>query len=252
MQIEEAPGGSSLMRRLVQWSLVALLGLGAGVVTMASTVPVGFAVRMAGVAVPADVRLTGTVWNGAADFAQGHRAVWDSRAWDSAIAIAWIADLHVTGPETDLAGQWALRPGDATLARLRGGMGWSLVEAVMPGLEITCATSAEVDLVSVRVAADGRAAAGLVRLAAGTCARVDGTVGDVPLPALLARIATTADGVGIDITAVDAPDVPLGNLVVTPDDRLRVTVFAAGAAMVPGLPGSGDSQIELPLALFTQ
>jgi hypothetical protein len=102
------------------------------------------------------------------------------------------------------------------------------------------------------VAADARAATGQVRLAAGTCARVDGTVTDVPLPALLADIATAPEGVGLTITGIDAPGTPLGNLLVTPDDRLRVTVHAAGAAMVPGLPQGGDSQIELPLALFAQ
>jgi hypothetical protein len=251
MQIEEIPGGSSLMRRAVRWSLVALLGLGAGAVTMAATVPLGFAARMAGVVVPEGVTLSGTVWHGVAGM-QGHQAAWDSRVWDTVMALAWVADLRVTGPETDLVGQWALRPGWATLTALRGRMGWALLDAVMPGLEITCATTADVDVTSAAISADTRAATGQVRLAAGTCARVDGTVTDVPLPALLADIATTAEGVAITITGVDAPGVPLGNLLVTPDDRLRVTVFAAGAAMVPGLPSGGDSQIELPLALFTQ
>jgi hypothetical protein len=218
---------------------------------MAATVPVGFAVRMAGVTLPEGVRLSGTLWHGVAGM-QDHQASWNSRLWDSLTAAAWVADLRVTGPETDLAGQWRLRPGGATLAPLRGQAGWALVEAVMPGLEITCATRADVDLARVMVAADARAATGQVRLAAGTCARVDGTVTDVPLPALLAEIATAPAGVGLRITGIDAPGTPLGNLLVTPDDRLRVTVHAAGAAMVPGLPASGDSQIELPLALFAQ
>jgi hypothetical protein len=218
---------------------------------MAATVPVGFAVRMAGVVLPEGVRLSGTVWHGSAGL-QGHQAMWNSRVWDSVRTLAWVADLRVTGPDTDLVGQWALRPGRATLAPLRGRMGWSLIDAVMPGSEITCATTADVDVVSAVIGPENRAATGQVRLAAGSCARVDGTVTDVPLPALLASIATTPDGIGIDVTGVDAPDVPLGNLLITPDDRLRVTVFAAGAALVPGLPSSGDSQIELPLALFTQ
>jgi hypothetical protein len=218
---------------------------------MAATVPVGFAVRMAGVTLPEGVRLSGTLWQGVATM-QGHQATWDSRVWDSVTAFAWVADLRVTGPETELAGQWVLRPGRATLAPLRGRTGWALVDAAMPGLEITCATTADVDLASAMVSADARTATGQVRLAAGKCARVDGTVSDVPLPALLADIATTPDGIGVTITAMDRPGVPLGTLLVTPDDRLRVTVHAAGAAMVPGLPQSGDSQIELPLALFTQ
>jgi hypothetical protein len=208
-------------------------------------------VRMAGVTLPEGITLTGTLWHGTAA-TKGHLASWDSRVWDSVTALAWVADLRVTGPETDLAGQWVLRPSGGTLAPLQGRTGWMLVEAVMPGLEITCATTADIDIANAMVSADARAATGQVRLAPGSCARVDGTVTDVPLPALLADIATTQDGIGVTITAVDGPGVPLGNLVVTPDDRLHITVFAAGAAMVPGLPASGDSQIELPLALFAQ
>lgn len=218
---------------------------------MAATLPLGFAARMAGVAVPADVALSGTVWDGAAA-ARGYRAVWDSQVWPSVMAAGWVADLHINGADTDLAGQWLLRPGTATIAPLRGRMGWALVDAAMPGLEIGCDTVADVDLGRVSLIQTMRQAMGRVHLAEGTCARVDGTVTDVPLPALLADVDTSADGVRIAVTGVDAPDVPLGQLLITPDDRLRITVHAAGAAMVPGLPASGDSQIELPLALFTQ
>jgi hypothetical protein len=239
------------MRHVARWSLVALLGVGALAVALVAALPLGFAARMAGAALPPDVTLSGTVWHGVATM-NSHQAAWNSRVWDSVTALSWVADLRVTGPETDLAGQWALSPQGGTIAPLRGRMGWTLVDAVMPGLEITCATTADVDLVSAAISPDARAATGQLRLAPGTCARVDGTISDVPLPALLADIATTPDGVGVTITAVDRPAVPLGNLIVTPDDRLRVTVFAAGAALVPGLPQSGDSQIELPLALFTQ
>ena len=218
---------------------------------MAATLPLGYGARLAGVVVPADVALSGTVWHGMA-VARGYRVMWDSRVWPSVMAAAWVADLRISGPDTTLMGQWLLRPGSATIAPLRGRMGWGLVETVMPGLEIVCDTVADVDLTSLSLSKSLRQAAGRVQLAAGTCARVDGTVTDVPLPALLADIDTSSEGIGVAITGVDAPDVPLGNLLITPDDRLRVTVHAAGAAMVPGLPASGDSQIELPLALFTQ
>jgi hypothetical protein len=200
---------------------------------------------------PAEITLSGTVWHGKAVMGR-HEAAWHSRLSDSVAAWGWVADVQVRGPDTDLSGRWVVHPDGGMLAPLRGRMGWPLLETVMPGLEITCATIADVDVTRVAVSGDDRVAAGQVRLAAGTCARVDGTVTDVPLPALVADIGTTAEGVGMTISGVDAPDVPLGNLLITPDDRLRVTVFAAGAAMVPGLPSSGDSQIELPLALFMQ
>ena len=238
---------------------MALLGLGVGGVTVVATAPLAFAVRTAGVVLPEGVALSGTVWNGTA-LMRGHRASWQSRAWASVAALAWVSDLRISGPDTALTGQWRLGPGGVTLAPLTGRVGWSLLEAVMPGLEIRCATVAEVNLTTVTLArtqAQAQAqvqvqATGQIQLAAGTCARVDGTVTGVPLPALLADIATTVDGVGVNITGLDAPSVPLGALLLTPDARLRVTVHAAGAAMVPGLPSTGDSQIELPLALFVQ
>jgi Type II secretion system (T2SS), protein N len=220
--------------------------------TMAATMPLAFAVRLAGVAVPDGVALSGTVWNGKATLL-GYRASWDSRGWPSLVARGWVADLQISGPDTALAGQWVLQPGRVTIAPLAGQMGWSLLDAVMPGLEITCTTQASLTLTTATLAPPPqRQATGRVQLAAGTCARRDGTITDVPMPALQADIVTTAEGVGLTLTGVDAPAVPLGNLLITPDDRLRVTVHAAGAALVPGLPASGDSQIELPLALFMQ
>ncbi len=217
---------------------------------MVATLPVGFTARMAGVVVPDQVRLTGTVWNGAADLAPGLRAEWQSKPMALITGLAWEADVLLMGPDTRLTGRAQLRPNEARLAPLQGQVSWALVDALMPGLEVSCATTADLDLQQVVMGPDGRMASGQVRMAKGRCARVDGSITDVPLPALLASIDTTDAGIGVDVTAVAAPGLALGQLLITPDDRLRVTVFAAGAAMVPGLPTGGDSQIELPLALF--
>lgn len=248
-QSKENTGATSRKWRWMGWSLVVLLGLGAGAVTVVAKMPLASAAAYVGAAVPADVTLTGTVWNGVID-TRAHRLTWQGRGWLTLMARGWVADWQITGPETSLVGQWVLRRETAILAPVTGQMGWALVDAAMPGLEIACNTTAEVDLGIVTLTPTRRHATGKVQLAAGTCARTDGTVKDVPMPALLADIVTTPEGVGIAVTRVEAPDVPLGNLLITPDERLRVTVHAAGAAMVPGLPVSGDSQIELPLALF--
>jgi hypothetical protein len=251
MRGEETHGGTSRLRRVMAWSLIAFLGLGAGVVTMALTVPVATAVRLAGVQMPPDVVWSGTLMQGAAA-ARGHQLQWDVQGWPSLMARALVADLRVTGPETDLTGTVVLRPASAELAPLQGRTGWTLVDALMPGLDIRCDTVARVDVAQVAVSVAVRNAMGQVRLAAGTCDRADGTVTNVPLPALTAGIVTVEEGIQLVIAADAAPETPLGNLLLTPDDRLRITVHPAGAAMVPGLPVSGDSQVELPLALFTQ
>jgi hypothetical protein len=236
--------------RLVQWSLITFLGCTAAGVAAVATMPVATAARMAGVVLPEGVVLTGTVRQGAAGFAAGHQVSWQTKAGQSVRQMGWAADVQIAGPDSLITGQMLLRADSVSLAPVQGQIGWALLAALLPGMEITCTTRADVNLTALAQTGDGRIAEGQINLAAGTCARVDGTVVDVPLPALVARISTTADGIALDATGADRPEVPLGRILVTPDDRLRVTVFAAGAAFVPGLPVSGDSQIELPLQLF--
>jgi hypothetical protein len=251
MQTEGSLGGTSVIRRVMAWSLIAVLGVGAGVVTMALTVPASTAVRLAGIALPPDVELAGTALQGVARL-RGYEVQWGTLGWPSVKAFSLLADLQIGGPDMQLAGQIRLQPGQVQLAPLQGQIGWSVVEAFMPGMEIRCQTKADVDVEDITVWQDGRRAVGMLQLAAGTCDRVDGTVTGVPLPALTGGLATTDAGVQLVIAGQDAPETPLGNLLLTPDNRLRITVHPAGAAMVPGLPVGGDSQVELPLALFTQ
>ncbi len=218
---------------------------------MTATMPVGVAARLAGVQTPPDVTLSGTVMNGMASL-RGYQARWQLQVRASLAARAWVMDVRLTGPQTDLVGKVVLRPARAEIAPLTGRAGWSLVDALMPGLDIRCETVAVLDVAHIAIGSGLRRAAGQIGIGAGTCERVDGTVTAVPLPALDADLATTDEGIRLGIVAVNAPDIPLGNLVLTTDDRLRITVHPAGAAMVPGLPVGGDSQVELPLALFTQ
>jgi hypothetical protein len=223
--------------------LVLILGLGAFAVALVATMPVQFAADMAGVTVKG---LSGTLWQGQAQMDAGHVTKWDVAVRDSVLTTTLIFDVGVTGPQTTLHGRVALTPSQVVVGPLAGQAGWPLIAAVMPGLEITCDSVADVRIGTLTMVAPRRGV-GQVTVNEGFCDRVDGTVTRVPVPALVADITTVDDGIEAVVTS-DA--VPLVTARITNGDRALVTIHAAGAAMVPGLPSSADSQIDLPLALI--
>jgi Fe-S cluster assembly iron-binding protein IscA len=231
---------------MAAWSLVVLLGLGAFAVALVAAMPVRFAVAMVGVSVPV-TDLSGTVLQGQGQLAGGHLVQWDAAGWDSWATLALVYDVRVTGPQTDLAGRVALRPARAVIGPLAGQAGWPLVTALMPGVQIACDGVAEVRIGSVILTREMRQAVGRVTVDKGVCARVDGTMTGVPVPALDVDIATVEDGVQAVVTS-DA--VPLVTARITNDNRAQITIHAAGAAMVPGMPSSADSQLDIPLNLL--
>ena len=205
--------------------------------------PVRFAAGFAGVQVDG---LSGTLWQGQAQLDAGHVATWDVAAQDSLLTRTLIFDVSVTGPQTALHGRVALTPSQAVVGPLAGQAAWPLIAAVMPGLEITCDSVADVRIGALTLTVPRRGV-GQVTVNEGFCDRVDGTVTRVPVPALVARIATADDGIEAVVTS-DA--VPLVTTRITNANRALITIHAAGAAMVPGMPSSADSQIDLPLALI--
>jgi hypothetical protein len=94
---------------------------------------------------------------------------------------------------------------------------------------------------------DARSGVGRVTVDQGVCNRVDGTVTQVPVPALVAEIATVDDGVE---AVVKSNATPLVTARLTNADRALITIHAAGAAMVPGMPSSADSQLDIPMNLL--
>lgn len=70
----------------------------------------------------------------------------------------------------------------------------------------------------------------------------------MPVPALVARLATTTDGIQGVLAAQNAPDIALASATLTDQDRLILRLHAAGARLVPGVPAGSDSEIELPLS----
>lgn len=239
---------------MVLGSLVLLLGLTAFAVSLVRYMPVRFVAHQAGLsdAGPMAVsRLSGTVWKGRMQIDGGHAVTWQARTGASLRAAGFAADWKVTGPGTDLSGDLVLWPGAVDLGPLSGVASWPLIAAVLPGLPIACAGQARFAAVNLQLDGADRSGSGTVTAPAGECARLDGQGRAVPTPALHAQITTGPDAVQVLVTPQDGARVPLATVRLTNEDRLVITIHRDGAALVPGMPATTDSELDLPLSVLT-
>lgn len=243
-------GGSSRWMRFAFWSSLLLLGLAAFAVSLVFYMPARFLAQQMNLPVQLD-RVSGTVWNGSAELGEAQSVTWEASGLASLRQMAMVVNWRITGPGTDLAGRIAvplpIRADRANLDAVRGGVAWPLVEAALPGMPIRCDASAKVEGLRVTLEPQSRSGEGTITVAPGVCKRIDGAVPPVPTPALGAILTTDPDGLVAVVTQTAAPRTPLATARLTNSDRIIVTIHAAGAAMVPGMPSSADSEIELPL-----
>ena len=213
--------------------------------------PARFAAQKAGLGAMAD-RVSGTLWTGAAQLDGAHRMTWETSALESLRRMTVVVNWRLTGPGTDLAGRVAVplppRADRAELDSVDGKVSWPLVDAVLPGLQIRCDTQATITGLRVSLTPGLRTGEGSLAAAAGSCARIDGAMPPVPTPALAVVLTSDADGLVGILTQAGVPEVPLATGRLSNNDRIIVTVHVEGAAMVPGMPTSADSEIELPLS----
>ena len=257
MQTDTTPDGSTSLRqwamKMALGSLVVLLGLVAFAGSLVWYMPVRFVAHQMGLPDSgplATSRLSGTVWQGQMQVDGGHAVTWTARTGASLWAFGLAADWQVTGPGTDLAGGVVLWPGAVRLAGVSGVAGWPLIAAALPGLPITCSGQARVAAVELLLDSADRSGSGTVTAPASECSRRDGQGGAVPTPALHAQITTEPDAVQVLVTPQDGARVPLVTARLTDADRLVVTIHRAGAALVPGMPNTADSELDLPLSVL--
>ncbi len=196
-------------------------------------------------------RMSGTVWAGQMQLDGGHVVTWTTQGAASLAALGWVADWRLSGPGTALGGRLVLRRAGGEVGPVSGVAGWPLVMALLPGLPILCDGRATFVAVIATATRAARSGSGSVASDAATCARVDGRGGDVPVPALRAEVETmAADAVQAVVTAQQGTGVPLVTMRLTAADRLVLTIHQAGAAMVPGMPATADSELDLPLSVL--
>ncbi len=180
----------------------------------------------------------------------GHELTWTLRSLQSLWALGLAADWRLAGPGTDLSGDVILRREGLNLGPFSGAVGWPLVAAVMPNLPISCTGQARFAAVALDVEGALRSASGTVTTAASECSRDEAGAEAVPAPALHAQISAQDDAVIVLVTPQDGPRVPLVTAKLTAADRLVLTIHRAGAELVPGMPSTQDSELDLPLAVL--
>lgn len=245
--IDTLSSGSPRIRIFVQSSFVALLGIIALAAGLLWYMPAHVLVHQANLPLAGAV-ISGRALNGAAQLPQGYRVEWQANPWRSLLSFAPTFDATAMGPGADLRGRVSVLPGRYGVSGAQGTLAWPLVSQLMPGVAIACDLSASVDDLSVRHSDRQRRASGGLRTSPGTCARNDGSVTGVPVPALIVRLETLPDGVQGIVSQQNAPDTPLATAMLNAQDQVILRVHAAGARLVPGMPATSDSEIELPLS----
>ena len=251
---DQDPGGSAPPRGGFERSalpLIAALFGSAFFVSLVASVPASFLARY--VVPPVEINgYSGTLWSGSAQMAGGHGLDWHVDPAGSLVALSAVLDAEIRGPGTELAGRVSLhgmRGQDLRVEGLNGPVAWPLVAALAPQLAITCDAAAVIENLSLASLDGSRRGTGRLQAGPGTCMRTDRgmTPEPVPVPALVARITTEPTGLLAVLTQADAPGTALAEAVITAEDVLKVTVFPAGAALVPGMPASGETTLEFPL-----
>lgn len=237
-------------RRWRNAALLAALALVAYAVALAATAPARALAWL--LELPPQVRqLSGTVWRGEAVLSDGLVASWTVDPLASLPALALDLAWRLDGPDTRLAGAALIGISGTRVSAVDGVAGWSLVRAALPGLALACDPTARIRLDRAGVDAGRLSAVGEIVSAPGVCRGPAATPAAPPVavPALRGRVATAADGVHLEIERRDGPGERLAEILVTPDGRMVATIQPAGARLVPGMPASAASVIEMPLGI---
>lgn len=195
-------------------------------------------------------RFSGTIWQGRMQIGDGHVLSWTLRPGASLLAFGFAADWQVAGPGTDLAGRAVLWADGADVGPMSGVASWPLVAAALPNLPIFCNGQARFAAVKLRLTNMERLGSGVITVPPAECVRADGSMPPTPVPALHAQISTQPGAVNVLVTPQDGPRVALLTAQVTAADRLVITIHREGAALVPGMPSTSDSELDLPLSVL--
>lgn len=226
---------------------LVFLALFSYAISLVATAPASLLTRLANV--PAAVTsLSGSVWHGQAMLIGGHIARWSVVPLASLSQAALIIQWSLLGPGTQLQGDASLRPNRVSVNDIEGRASWQLVNAILPNLPITCEAEARIVIERAVFSEATKDVAGELRSGPSVCTRVSATPAQaVEVPPLLAVATLTPDGSQIEVTSVADPATPLARVALTARNTLVLTMLPAGARLVPGMPSSGATTLEIPL-----
>ncbi|MGR3467239.1 MAG: type II secretion system protein N [Shimia sp.] len=222
----------------MRYALWTLLTASVLLVSLALSAPVSLVSQFR--PLPPQVQsLTGTLRAGRAVLDGGITLTWRAD-WAALWRARYAADLRLTGPETLIEAQgWA----DWRTVGLRDATGRAGPEllALVPGAA-RCDGGAALAIARIAIARDAYAATGDITTRAATCRGP--ALPEVAVPPLRIALSSEGDGARAQVTAEDGT--PYAEALVTPDRRARIRIEPAGARLVPGLPSSAPTELDLP------
>ena len=250
----ERPAGRGAGKLIGRGLLLLVFGASVYSLSLLATAPARMVERYA--EMPPQVEaLGGTIWNGSALISGGHRLEWRVDRAGSLAALAPHFDLSLQGPGTRITAQGEVLPSGAggTLTDVNGRASWPLAAAFATDApRLACDGVASLDLARVVVQRNRIGASGIMRSTAGSCIQLDHPDrAAIPTPPLLARATMDGDTSRALLTSADDPDTVLAEATLADARQLALTVYPAGARLVPGLPTSGPISLEMELPPLT-
>jgi hypothetical protein len=213
----------------------AAVGLGAYAVALLVTMPAAMLVEGAG----------GTIWSGSAPLPAGHRLDWHWLPLKSLTGLGFGLAWHVTGGDSDLAGEAVARPGLVRVEPANGALDAALPFAYGEALPFRCQFVGRLDLARAEIADMTGWGEGTMRTAAGHC-RVEGG-NDRPVPPMVLRLSRVPEGgSGLMLMTQDGSRALLTGAV-TVEGTLRYSLTPLGAQLLPfaAPPGGAGEVVEL-------
>lgn len=241
MSMPEKPESPAASVRWLLWTSVVLVLVASFAVSFAANAPAGWVVQRLDLALSEDAA-SGTLMHGQIALDGGFALQWDVRPWASAMRLRLAADVTLRGPATDIGGPVAMGLSSYDIGPLTGSADALVLGAIFPGITLRC--SGPVLAAGLRVEMTRRTVTGEGTLRTDALACEDGAQ---TIPAM--TLSFTPLGAGT-VANVTAGALPVVTATASGDGRLAVVLHKAGAALIPGLPTSADSSIEMPLSSF--
>ena len=221
------------------WTGAGLVLVASFAVSLAANAPARQLVQRLDLALAEDA-VSGTVMHGQIALDGGFALRWDVRPWASLTTLRLAADVTLQGPQTGIGGPVAVGLSSYDIGPVAGSADAAVLRAIFPGIDLRCAGPVLAAGLQVTLTRQTFTGTGSVRTDRLTC-------GAAVIPAMALSFAPVAAG---SVATVTAGPVPVITATAAGDGRLAVVLHKEGAALIPGLPSSADSSIELPLSSF--
>ena len=244
-------GDLGFARSVALWSSVALLGAVAFLCSLVAYMPARVVVQYTDI--PASqAQLSGTVWDGQMVLEDGQLVSWVLDTSASLFGFGAVFDWRLTDFDSNLDGRLAFRPRRLVIGPVSGNLSWGTVASFMPGLAVECNIMAVLNAIVIDIGSNSHSGSGSLTTSAGNCMRLGNAGASTGAPAMVAELSQVEDALRAVLTTQADRQTPLVTARLTPADRIVLTIHREGAALVPGLPTSTDSELDLPLAVLLQ